>query len=282
MSVDTDGQRTDVQLSPVFQRVLCGVNGSRASFAAAAQAAVLAGPEAELELLAIAPVAGFGPTEMSELAPKRAQDALDRARALARDAGVTANTTLLHAADVTETLLEVAAGRDLVAVGARGSSRLAEIFLGGRATALVHRAVTPVLVARPLGREASFPGTILVASDASEGSARAVELAAQVAARHEARVVHLHVRADGSELPAEREALARETARIAELTRSKPVVLAETGHAADVICEVAARVEPGLLVVGSRGRAGVKALGSVSEAVAHRARCSVLVVRPPA
>jgi nucleotide-binding universal stress UspA family protein len=34
-----------------------------------------------------------------------------------------------------------------------------------------------------------------------------------------------------------------------------------------------------LLVVGSRGLHGLRALGSVSERVAHRAKCSVLVVR---
>jgi nucleotide-binding universal stress UspA family protein len=34
-----------------------------------------------------------------------------------------------------------------------------------------------------------------------------------------------------------------------------------------------------LIVVGSRGLHGVRALGSVSERVAHWARCSVLVVR---
>ena len=34
-----------------------------------------------------------------------------------------------------------------------------------------------------------------------------------------------------------------------------------------------------LVVVGSRGLHGLKALGSVSERVAHQAKCSVLVVR---
>jgi nucleotide-binding universal stress UspA family protein len=42
---------------------------------------------------------------------------------------------------------------------------------------------------------------------------------------------------------------------------------------------VDAATEADLLVVGSRGLHGIKALGSVSERVAHEARCSVLVVR---
>jgi nucleotide-binding universal stress UspA family protein len=44
---------------------------------------------------------------------------------------------------------------------------------------------------------------------------------------------------------------------------------------------VAAAREDDLIVVGSRGLHGPKALLSVSERVAHQAHCPVLVVRPP-
>jgi nucleotide-binding universal stress UspA family protein len=43
---------------------------------------------------------------------------------------------------------------------------------------------------------------------------------------------------------------------------------------------VAASELADLVVVGSRGLHGLKALGSVSERVAHQARSPVLVVRP--
>jgi len=43
---------------------------------------------------------------------------------------------------------------------------------------------------------------------------------------------------------------------------------------------VAASEDADLLVIGSRGLHGFRALGSVSEKVAHRAESSVLVVRP--
>ncbi len=211
MTIEADTHAADPEHAPLFAHVLCGVNGSRASFAAASQAAVLAGPGADLDLLAIATIKGYGPTEMSELSPRRAQGALVHAQTLASQAGVTAHTSLQHAADVTETLLVAAAEHDLVAVGARGASRIAEIFLGGRATALLHRAPVPVFVARPLSAGSVFPGTVLIAGDGSDDSARAVEIAGRLAARGSAPVVHLHVRADGRESPAERAALARET-----------------------------------------------------------------------
>jgi nucleotide-binding universal stress UspA family protein len=41
----------------------------------------------------------------------------------------------------------------------------------------------------------------------------------------------------------------------------------------------AASHDADLLVLGSRGLHGLKALGSVSERVAHRAECSTLIVR---
>jgi fatty acid/phospholipid biosynthesis enzyme len=59
----------------------------------------------------------------------------------------------------------------------------------------------------------------------------------------------------------------------------------EIFHAADTIgmhdspVDALSRLDPDLLVVGSRGLQGFRALGSVSERVAHEARCSVLVVR---
>lgn len=51
-------------------------------------------------------------------------------------------------------------------------------------------------------------------------------------------------------------------------------------HPVDALVD--ASREADLLIVGSRGLHGLAALGSVSERVAHRAECSVLVVRPVA
>jgi nucleotide-binding universal stress UspA family protein len=47
----------------------------------------------------------------------------------------------------------------------------------------------------------------------------------------------------------------------------------------DAPVDALSRLDPDLLVVGSRGLQGLRSLGSVSERVAHEARCSVLVVR---
>ncbi len=55
----------------------------------------------------------------------------------------------------------------------------------------------------------------------------------------------------------------------------------EDGDARQIILDYAERWPADLIVVGSRGRTGIKAflMGSVSEAVARYARCSVQIVR---
>jgi nucleotide-binding universal stress UspA family protein len=58
--------------------------------------------------------------------------------------------------------------------------------------------------------------------------------------------------------------------------------LVETGEPGPVICEVAARIEADVVVVGSHGHGWLQrvVLGSVSTHVSHHAPCPVLVVRP--
>ncbi|MSO44651.1 MAG: universal stress protein [Thermoleophilia bacterium] len=50
-----------------------------------------------------------------------------------------------------------------------------------------------------------------------------------------------------------------------------------SGRTVDAIASVGEYVD--LLILGARGRSGIRALGSVSERVAHRVPSSVLVVR---
>jgi nucleotide-binding universal stress UspA family protein len=63
-------------------------------------------------------------------------------------------------------------------------------------------------------------------------------------------------------------------------TRSWPVdaVHIDERDPADALLDAAGTSD--LLVLGARGLQGLRALGSVSERVAHRAPTSVLVVRP--
>jgi nucleotide-binding universal stress UspA family protein len=72
---------------------------------------------------------------------------------------------------------------------------------------------------------------------------------------------------------------AQEAVEIIEGCGREPVMRVEQGSPHRRIAEVASEVGASLIVIGSRGRSGLAALGSVSERVTHRASCSVLVVR---
>jgi nucleotide-binding universal stress UspA family protein len=117
-----------------------------------------------------------------------------------------------------------------------------------------------------------------VASDGTPDSDRLVDIAATIARRCDGRVTLLHVSTD--EPPERHHHCARQAARLFETMDVEPIFRSEKGRAHDVLVSATRAEETSLVVMGSRRLSGVRALGSVSERVAHRAPCSVLVVRP--
>ena len=64
------------------------------------------------------------------------------------------------------------------------------------------------------------------------------------------------------------------------MTEGDHIGVLEPGRAADVIKSAAAAAGASVVVMGSRGLDGLRAMGSVSRRVVHQARCSVLLVPP--
>jgi nucleotide-binding universal stress UspA family protein len=276
MTVSPQRTTSDVGAGPLFARVLCGVDGSPAAGEAARQAAFLAAGGA-LDLVAVTWTTGSGPTRMTVLSDTRARAALDEAAAMVAELGVAAATEIVHDADQAGTLRRRGAAHDLIAVGARPGSRAGGIMLGSVASAMVHAVPVPVLVARrpPVG--SAFPGPIVLATDGSPSSSRAATLAARIAGRFGAAVIMLHV-GTADRVEALR-AIARQTADVIDATGREPAVAEIGGRPVDTITDITRSEQAALVVLGSRGRKGVKALASVSERVAHEAPCSVLVAR---
>jgi nucleotide-binding universal stress UspA family protein len=254
--------------SAVFDRVLCGASACPGSIEAVRQAARLVSPRGTLRVVACADLgaaaaAGYLATQAAEELHGEAARALEAAAGVAPEAAV----ELIHGQAVATLLTEIEA-RDvtLVAVGPGSHSRLGGIVLGRVATSLLHEAPCSVLVARQPAAPERFPRSIVVGLDGSERSADAAAAAADVARRTGASVTGIvALGGKGVDADAGRSLL--------------PRVLLNDGPPLDVLLGAAERAD--LLVVGSRGLHGVPALGSVSERVAHRARCSVLVVRIP-
>jgi nucleotide-binding universal stress UspA family protein len=150
---------------------------------------------------------------------------------------------------------------------------------GSVATRLLHRAESPVLIARTAPTARPFPRELLVASDGSPASQEALRLAGAIARRYHGDVSHLHAGIADAE---RRRALSEEAVALEEATGTPPVVLMEEGPAHEAIVTRTRERQCSLVILGSRGLGGLRALGSVSERVGHDAPCSVLVVRPPA
>jgi nucleotide-binding universal stress UspA family protein len=262
-----------------FPRIVCGVDGTRSSAAALERAIELAGDGAAIEFVAFTDVRGTGPTLMARTGIARSQHALDAARHAAPEAGVRATTECRHHREPRRALLECASSRDLLVVGAHPGSRAGGIMLGSTATLALHESAVPVLIARSAPMGLGLGEHVVLASTGTGSERRAAAIAAEVAARAGGSVTLLHVEGPaGSNV---RHELALEAADVKEITGLDPVVVTTRGHGPDPIVRSATEIGATLVVLASRGLAGVRALASVSERVGAAAPCSVLVLRDP-
>jgi nucleotide-binding universal stress UspA family protein len=252
-----------------FSRVLVGVDGSDEAIEAAKQAAILA--DGPLTLLAVYDIAssiigatGTGvPAYFDEdLQRTSASEALDRTRQALAECDEIAGK-VVRGCPWDALIQEIHRGRDtLVLVGSHGIGRARGILVGSTATELVHKSPCSVLVARGNAR---IPQRIVVGVDGSSESASAYVAARDLAERfgsHFRPIVDHGGKAVDMDLV---RAIAGD--RVKESMHEPVRALVGASGVVD------------LVVVGSRGLHGLKALGSVSERVAHQALCSVLVVR---
>jgi len=260
----------------VFSRVLVGIDGSQRALEAARQAAILQDVDGEFTLLVawdIAPAAVIGGT--GSRIPYYYDEDLQRASAEKALGGAhgyvapyaAAVAKLVRGTPVRELLREVERCEDtLVAVGSSGMGRLRGIVEGEVKTEIVHRAPCSVLVAR--AADAEFPRRIVVGVDGSIESSAAYAAARYLSERF------------GAEL--------RSLVAWGGKGVNEPLAAVITDGEHDdsgdppVPALLAAAESADLVVVGSRGLHGMRALGSVSERVAHAAACPVLIVREPA
>ena len=262
-------EQTELEPRTLFSRVLVGVDSSEESSEAARQAAALA--HGRLTLLAAYGVTadfaagtpmGIPAYYDGDLHREAAEDALSRVR---EDVAAADPTGKVVRGVVWDALIREAEREQdtLIAVGSHGVGRMAGISLGAVATNVIHKAPCSVLVARK--RSAAFPRKIVVGIDGSPESAAAYAVAKQLAEGFETELVA--VVAHGG-VPVDRHLVDTLVGHYREDLPDKPVPAL-----------VAASADADLLVVGSRGLHSLKALGSVSERVAHQARSSVLIVR---
>ncbi len=251
----------------LFSRIIIGVDGTPESLEAVRQALRLGLPGGKfclfhaVNIVPALAVSWSAPQVDGELQGE-AREALEEAAALAPNAA----RRLVTGPPVSCLVEEIESQRaTLVAVGTHGTSRPAGIALGGVATTMLHEAPCAVLVARQVDQPHLFPQAIAVGVDGSPQSTDAAAVATDLAERFGASLRGI-IAAKGKDVDVE---AARAALPEVEVDRVRDPLAALTEAAHDV----------DLLVLGSRGLHGIRALGSVSERVGHRAACSVLVVR---
>jgi nucleotide-binding universal stress UspA family protein len=268
--------KTDMEPAITFARTLCGIDSSPQSMEAISQAFRVRAEDGKV----------WGASAWDPRLARHAGIHAATVRSDLRAEGVAALTKaheafpdlelmLLRGSSVSA-LLSAAAeeNADLISVGSHGGPRLTGIAFGSVATAMVHHAPCSVLIARPPA-SGEFLGVIVHAADGSADSLDAARVAGEIGARHGSKVISVNVSDD----PSAGRALSEEAAALLERAGADADVEALRGSPHRGIEEFASSARASLVVVGSRGMTGLKALGSVSERVAHRSPCSVLVVR---
>ena len=232
-------------------------------------------------------------------AVQRGVDLVDRFEAVARsafpDSSVAGELTL---GDAAATLVERSAEASLVVLGHRGGGGFPRLPLGSVSLHVATHAECPVLVTRP-GRDVDLAeGNVVTGVDIVHFRPEALEFAFAEAARRTAHLDVVHALYRPPLLPG-RSGMAESNAgdlessagrflmeQITEFSERYPAV--SVGLRVDWGVRPATDLvelsgEADLLVVGSRGRAGLRRLllGSVSSEVLHTARCPVAVVPGP-
>ncbi|MBR8742817.1 universal stress protein [Nocardiopsis sp. MG754419] len=209
--------------------------------------------------------------------------------------------TVLAPEDAPAVLLNEAERHDVIVVGSRSLGAIRAIILGSVGTRTASHAPCPVIVVPEAGDDRHH-GRIVVGVDGSDSSRRALRFALRHALLTGSSVVV--VNSWEVPLPQDAESLAADAQSLHEEVFDRQSEEIVAGVLAEVIDEetedldlsaVRMQVDPveallsagkdaDLIVVGSRGRGGVRGLimGSTSQGVLHHARIPVAVLPPHA
>jgi nucleotide-binding universal stress UspA family protein len=194
--------------------------------------------------------------------------------------GVEVEARVRHGSPAEEILRAAAELRpDLVALGARGHSPLAELLIGSVSHGVAKHVGCSALVARDGGTAGR---AVLLAVDGSPESEAATRFLAALPLpeRQECRVLHVVERGEPAQAGAA-ERLLEEPIAVLSGAGYPAQGLVRRGHAAQEILRAAKELSAGLIVVGDRGISGIREflLGSVSGRILRYAPCSVLIAR---
>jgi len=277
--------------SKFLQKILVPVDGSVSSLMAEETAAVVAKKTGAT----ITVLHGMQEFRIGYRLPLKLQDELlgsieqhakkvtDDARTLFREEGVVVNTEIHSGSDPAEIILAFPEkDYDLIVMGGRGENERETFALGSVTKKVIRHATCPTLVTKKV----CALSNLLVGVDGSEHSSNALSFAAKLADEMDSKITLINVQErrlfDLSRQTAEElgQKILSEALNTIQKRGLKVDKRLEFGVPSDRIVEVAEEGNHDLIVLGSRGLGAVKRflLGSVSDDVSNKAKCSVLIV----
>jgi nucleotide-binding universal stress UspA family protein len=192
-------------------------------------------------------------------------------------------TELLKEYDAADTILEYSRdGFDLIVMGVHGENEKDPYTLGSITKKVMMHSKSPTLIVKKVSKLTSM----LVCTDGSDRSVKALTYAAKLAAKMGSTITLLHVQdrrlheaspKTAQELGEQIFAKALKAVGTGTVKIEKRL---EVGVTSDAIVQAAEKWKHDMIVLGSRGQSTVKRflLGSVTDDVTQKARCSVLIV----
>ncbi len=277
-------------------KTLVGYDGSEPAQRALSVAAELARRSGDVDVGVVHVLAPPGEQGVDHEAE---QDALlAEARKLVGERGRSA-ATLRRRGNPARELIDAARKieADLVVLGSRGRGALSSAVLGSVSSEVAAAAGCPVVVVPPGARLAGE--RVIAAADGSDASGEVIAVARELSRLLGVSFLLAHAFAPrplpwASAVPHAHEELARvererAEALLAQLAREHGIAdedtrLAEGVNEVDAVVDLAEREHAAAVVVGSRGRTGLKAavLGSFSSAFAGSGPSPVVIVAPGA
>jgi nucleotide-binding universal stress UspA family protein len=213
---------------------------------------------------------------------QEAEKIINNARALFSEEGVTVDTKMIRRRDPADSILELSKDFDLIVMGAHGENEKDPYALGSITKKVIRHTICPILIVKKV----SALYNLLVCVDGSENAIKALDYSAKLAKKMGSSITLLNVQErrlyDSSPKTAEEfgeRVLSKALGAVRE-RKLKVDKQLEFGVPSDVIAEVAEKGKHDLIVLGSRGLGTISRflLGSVSDDVSHKAKCSLLLV----
>ncbi|MGB9740518.1 MAG: universal stress protein [Candidatus Bathyarchaeia archaeon] len=277
---------------PFLKRILVPIDGSSSSLMAEKIAALIAKrTQAEVNALHIMQELRLAyrlpssvQDELLGMIEQRAKQVIESAKALFSEENVKVEAETMGSSDPAESILEFSKDFDLIVMGSRGENEKDPYALGSITKKVVRHSKCPTLIVKKVSQLSNF----LVCLDGSENSIKALNYGVNLAEKLDSRVTLLNVQErrlyDSSPKAAEEMGEKIISRAIDSIGVSGKNVKIDRklnfGVPSDVIADVAEKENYDLIILGSRGLGTVQRflLGSVSDDVTHKAKCSVLIV----